>query len=260
MKIECKCNCEHTSIVDSPIGELTITATVSELKTLAFDSRTNSGPCIGISESRPLAIRNLCTCYPNYYESNGRRKNANNANTVCSCLLVLFNTEDELNEYFAGKRSQFSIPLSTEVTGNDKPINYGSKTPQAGSTAFQRQVWNCLYSIPYGTTMSYAEVASKINHENAFRAVGNANNRNPIPLIIPCHRVVKKSKNVVENDDYSSQRKKPRLVSNPDHNDSCLGGFGGGIWRKKWLLDHEQFYCEKLNSTHKNVKITKSIC
>ncbi len=102
----------------------------------------------------------------------------------------------QLDEYFKGRRKKFSVPLV--LIGTD----------------FQKAVWRQLKKIPFGQTASYGDVARAIGRPRAFRAVGNANNKNPIPLIIPCHRVI--------------------------GSDGKLVGFGGGIWRKRWLLDHEK--------------------
>jgi methylated-DNA-[protein]-cysteine S-methyltransferase len=102
----------------------------------------------------------------------------------------------QLDEYFKGRRQKFSSPLLLE------------------GTDFQKAVWRQLQKIPFGQTASYGDVARAVGSPRAFRAVGNANNKNPIPLIIPCHRVI--------------------------GSDGKLVGFGGGIWRKEWLLDHEK--------------------
>lgn len=102
----------------------------------------------------------------------------------------------QLDEYFKGKRQEFSVPLL--LTG----------------TEFQKAVWQQLQKIPFGETTSYGDVARAIGRPHAFRAVGNANNKNAIPIIIPCHRVI--------------------------GSDGKLVGFGSGIWRKQWLLDHEK--------------------
>ena len=102
----------------------------------------------------------------------------------------------QLTEYFKGRRQKFSIPLVLE------------------GTDFQKAVWRQLQKIPFGQTASYGDIARAVSSPRAFRAVGNANNKNPIPLIIPCHRVI--------------------------GSDGKLVGFGGGIWRKEWLLEHEQ--------------------
>ncbi|MFW5886003.1 MAG: methylated-DNA--[protein]-cysteine S-methyltransferase [Halanaerobium sp.] len=106
---------------------------------------------------------------------------------------------EQLKEYFEGARKEFKLPLRIE------------------GTDFQKSVWRQLREIPYGNTFSYKEVAEAIGNNKAYRAVGNANNKNSIPIIIPCHRVT---------------------ASNGE-----IGGYGAGIWRKKWLLEHESKNC-----------------
>ena len=81
-------------------------------------------------------------------------------------------------------------------------------------TEFQRKVWQALRRIPPGRTVSYSELARAVGFPSAVRAVGTANGRNPVPIVIPCHRVVR--------------------------SDGSLGGYGGGLDRKRWLLDHER--------------------
>lgn len=105
-------------------------------------------------------------------------------------------TITQIGEYFDGSRRQFDLSL----------ILHG--------TEFQEKVWRQLLEIPYGATMSYEQMAQAIGRPGAQRAVGTANGRNPMAVIIPCHRVVR--------------------------NDGTLGGYGGGLWRKQLLLDHEQ--------------------
>ncbi|MFZ9041721.1 MAG: methylated-DNA--[protein]-cysteine S-methyltransferase [Ilumatobacteraceae bacterium] len=102
----------------------------------------------------------------------------------------------QLDEYFAGFRTEFDLPL--DPTG----------------TAFQREVWAVLRTVPYGETISYGEQASRLGDRNKSRAVGAANGRNPIPIVVPCHRVV--------------------------GSDGRLTGFAGGLAAKAWLLDHER--------------------
>lgn len=109
---------------------------------------------------------------------------------------VLAAAKKQLDEYFEGERKEFKLPLRIE------------------GTDFQKSVWRQLREIPYGDTFSYQEVAEAIGNNKAYRAVGNANNRNSIPVIIPCHRVTASS--------------------------GKIGGYGAGIWRKKWLLEHEK--------------------
>jgi len=86
----------------------------------------------------------------------------------------------ELNEYFTGERTSFSIPLSPE------------------GTPFQKQIWKELQSIPYGKTCSYQDIANQIQKPNSCRAVGMANGKNPIPIIIPCHRIIGKNGKLVD--------------------------------------------------------------
>src|SRR6185295_1897261 len=104
----------------------------------------------------------------------------------------------QLEEYFEGKRKIFSVNI--EQKGTD----------------FQKLVWKKLEEIPYGKTVSYLDIAKKAGDEKSVRAVGNANGKNNIPVIIPCHRVI-------------------------GTNDSLIG-YSGGLWRKQWLLDHEKKY------------------
>lgn len=105
-------------------------------------------------------------------------------------------TRKQLDSYFAGKRKSFDVPLA------------------AKGTAFQTRVWHALTKIPYGETVSYGAIAAGIGSPKAVRAVGAANGRNPIPIIIPCHRVIGAN--------------------------GSLTGFGGGMARKELLLDLER--------------------
>ncbi|MBL8744806.1 MAG: methylated-DNA--[protein]-cysteine S-methyltransferase [Phycisphaerae bacterium] len=104
-------------------------------------------------------------------------------------------TRSELGEYFAGKRHEFTVPLDLR------------------GTAFQRRVWHLLQSIEFGQTRSYVDLARRLGDENATRAVGGANGKNRVAIIVPCHRVIAA--------------------------DRTLGGYGGGLERKQWLLEHE---------------------
>ena len=102
----------------------------------------------------------------------------------------------QLGEYFAGTRTEFDLPLD----------------PQG--TPFQQEVWQVLRGIPFGTTISYGQQAAALGDPNKARAVGAANGRNPISIIVPCHRVVATS--------------------------GALTGFAGGLSAKAWLLEHER--------------------
>lgn len=108
---------------------------------------------------------------------------------------ILAEAERQLAAYFAGKLKTFDLPLA--LTG----------------TPFQCEVWTALQEIPFGKTCSYGELAERIGRADAVRAVGAANGQNPIPIVIPCHRVIGK--------------------------DGSLTGFGGGLRMKAWLLKHE---------------------
>jgi methylated-DNA-[protein]-cysteine S-methyltransferase len=102
----------------------------------------------------------------------------------------------QLRQYFAGERIRFELPLS--------PVG----------TPFQLRVWAELREIPYGRTTAYGQIATDLGQPTASRAVGLANGRNPVAVIVPCHRVI--------------------------GSDGSLTGFGGGLDRKRWLLEHER--------------------
>ncbi|GFZ83282.1 methylated-DNA--protein-cysteine methyltransferase [Aquaticitalea lipolytica] len=104
----------------------------------------------------------------------------------------------QLNEYFAGDRTLFDLKLNPE------------------GTTFQKQVWNALQTIPYGKTLSYLELSKQLGDVKAIRAVANANGKNPLWIIVPCHRVI--------------------------GSDGSLTGYAGGLHRKQWLLEHESPY------------------
>jgi methylated-DNA-[protein]-cysteine S-methyltransferase len=103
---------------------------------------------------------------------------------------------EQLRAYFAGELTCFDLTLET------------------GGTPFQRRVWDALQKIPYGTTTTYGALAAEIGQPRAVRAVGAANGRNPISIVVPCHRLVGA--------------------------DGSLTGYGGGLERKRWLLEHER--------------------
>jgi methylated-DNA-[protein]-cysteine S-methyltransferase len=103
--------------------------------------------------------------------------------------------QGQLKEYFLGQRKIFDLPLKMEATN------------------FQKAVWQALLTIPYGQTRSYRDIAEQVGSPKACRAVGASNKANPLPIIIPCHRVIEKS--------------------------GSLGGFALGVTIKSWLLRHE---------------------
>ena len=109
---------------------------------------------------------------------------------------LLMQLEIELNEYFAKKRKNFTIPLSPD------------------GTSFQKAVWETLSAIPYASKISYAAEAEIFGNSKAVRAVANANGKNPISILIPCHRVISSN--------------------------GTIGGYSGGLWRKEFLLSLEE--------------------
>jgi len=108
---------------------------------------------------------------------------------------VLQNCITQLDEYFSGTRKEFELHLNIKAT------------------KFQEKVWRALLHIPFGKTRSYLEQAKALGDVKAIRAVASANGKNPIAIIIPCHRII--------------------------GSDGSLTGYAGGVWRKKWLLEHE---------------------
>jgi methylated-DNA-[protein]-cysteine S-methyltransferase len=106
-----------------------------------------------------------------------------------------------------GISSRIRAYLSGDLTAVDRIA------VETGGTPFQQRVWHALRAIGAGRTMSYAALARTIGHPTAVRAVGSANGRNPISIVVPCHRLIGA--------------------------DGALTGYGGGLWRKRWLLDHE---------------------
>ncbi|MBS4535743.1 methylated-DNA--[Clostridium sp. D2Q-14] len=109
---------------------------------------------------------------------------------------ILLEAKEQLEEYFCGKRKKFNIPI------------------KMSGTEFQKKVWNKLIEIPYGELATYGEIAKEIGNKNASRAVGSANNKNKIPIVIPCHRIIGSNGKLI--------------------------GYDGGLWRKKWLIEHER--------------------
>jgi methylated-DNA-[protein]-cysteine S-methyltransferase len=108
---------------------------------------------------------------------------------------ILQEAVSQLNDYFDGKRTDFTFKLNPS------------------GTDFQQKVWRGLLEIPFGKTMSYLELSKKLGDAKAIRAVASANGKNPLWIVVPCHRVI--------------------------GTDGSLTGYAGGLWRKKWLLEHE---------------------
>ncbi len=154
-----------TTIVDSPIGPLQLSAEDGVLTHVFMDAQRHA-PGASISQA-------------------WREDRAALAGVV-----------SQLDAYFAGELTEFALSLRPE------------------GTPFQRAVWAALQTVPYGETCSYGAIAAQVGHPNASRAVGQANGRNPIAIIIPCHRVIGSA--------------------------GSLTGYGGGLDRKQWLLAHER--------------------
>ena len=162
-----------STIVDSPLGPLTLMASPQGLRSVGWE-----GEAVGVvsdgesplSGSVPVADRSSAT-------------------------EILRAAATQFEEYFRGLRTTFDLPLAP--TG----------------TPFQRAAWEVLRTIPFGQTMTYGEQAQRLGGANKARAVGAANGRNPLPIIIPCHRVIGA--------------------------DGSLTGFAAGVERKAWLLRHE---------------------
>ena len=120
------------------------------------------------------------------------QENAGTSSLLDTCL-------EQLAAYFNGERTSFTN-LSLVMEG----------------TSFQASVWTAALAIPFGETRTYRELAETIGQPGAARAVGNALNRNPLPILVPCHRVIPAS--------------------------GGIGKYGGGAWRKAWLLEHEKMH------------------
>jgi methylated-DNA-[protein]-cysteine S-methyltransferase len=161
----------HRVQMETPIGLLTIDANEDFVTHIALPTK---------------GAEHLAT-------SRGRRNSGSSGNGQLPALLVA--AMAQLEEYFAGRRQCFDLPL--ELNGTD----------------FQRSVWTELGEIPYGETISYAELAMMVGRPQAYRAVGQANGANPIPIVLPCHRV---------------------LASG-----GGIGGYGGGLTMKRQLLTLE---------------------
>lgn len=109
---------------------------------------------------------------------------------------VLVDAYGQLDEYFKGERQSFTFPFTVD------------------GTLFQKKVWESLQGIPFGQTASYKDIAVSIGNDQAIRAVGSANGKNKLSIVIPCHRII--------------------------GSNGKLTGYAGGLWRKEWLLQHER--------------------
>lgn len=165
----------NSIVIDSPMGKLTIAATASGIVAIGF----------GTKDFNSLATKLKLTL--------------SNTSTP-----LLENCVKQLEEYFAGKRRSFSLPM--HLVG----------------TEFQQKVWHALMSIPYGETISYKEESQRVGNEKAIRAVAQANGANPLPIVIPCHRVINANGN--------------------------LGGYSSGVDKKQFLLNLERTVSQEINN------------
>lgn len=147
-----------TAIIETPVGILELKGDAEGLASVLFKDSEN----VVVSEKIPQELKNSVS---------------------------------QLQEYFEGKRQEFSLTLSPE------------------GTDFQKRVWKQLQAIPFGKTTSYQQMANQLGDPKVIRAAASANGKNPISIIIPCHRVI--------------------------GSDGSLTGYAGGLHRKKWLLEHE---------------------
>jgi methylated-DNA-[protein]-cysteine S-methyltransferase len=178
----------HSTAFNSLVGPLFLAASEKGLVALEFDARLPGQQTIR-PNPRDLRSEN---------EANGKRSgNTSKSASICfeESASALQPYVRELEEYFAGKRREFSFAL--DLCGTD----------------FQVACWRALLKIPYGETRTYADIARAVNRPTGFRAVGMANNRNPIAIVVPCHRVIA--------------------------SDGTLCGYGGGLDIKRKLLELE---------------------
>ncbi len=163
--------CVQSHTFETPLGAMIATAWSGRLRSVEFRNQPSAGA-------------------EDFGELRGQL-----TPTVAALNPVLAETERQLNEYFSGSRSAFTLPLHFE------------------GTPFQRSVWDQLQRIPCGQTRSYVDLARALGSPGGSRAIGQANGRNRLCIIIPCHRVIRAG--------------------------GHLGGYSAGLMRKQWLLDHE---------------------
>jgi O-6-methylguanine DNA methyltransferase len=172
----------HSSTLNTPVGPLFLAASAKGLVALEFDARLPGQQSI---RANPRNLREEKRAFR--FENDPRR-------------LKFY--ADQLEEYFSGARREFTLPL--DLRGTD----------------FQLACWRALLAIPCGETRTYADLARMIGRPKAFRAVGMANNRNPVAIVVPCHRVIA--------------------------SDGTLCGYGGGLDIKRKLLELEGVLTKEL--------------
>ncbi|MFN6262128.1 MAG: methylated-DNA--[protein]-cysteine S-methyltransferase [Chromatiaceae bacterium] len=175
----------HIAYCLSPLGALEIHASPAGLHAVHFPSVQQDR---SLASARHADLPSVSTAAEPFELLNLQSDNATEP--------LLKEAVNQLRQYFAGERQTFTLPLA------------------AAGTLFQQQVWRQLGQIPFGHTQSYGELAQRLGNKNAMRAVGAANGRNPIAIVVPCHRVIGA--------------------------DGKLTGYAGGLDRKIWLLQHEQ--------------------
>jgi methylated-DNA-[protein]-cysteine S-methyltransferase len=176
----------HCTTMHSTIGPLFLAASDHGLVALEFDARLPGQQSI---RPNPRDVRE------EHLRKGKEKENKNKTFSFENSAQLMQPYVTELEEYFAGKRREFTFPLDPH------------------GTDFQLACWRALLAIPYGETRTYADIARAVGKPSAFRAVGMANNRNPIAIVVPCHRVIA--------------------------SDGTLCGYGGGLDVKRKLLELE---------------------
>jgi len=182
----------HTTILDSTIGPLFLAASEKGLVALEFNARLPGQQSI---RPNPRDLRRETSLESGRESGREIRERVKKGFEFEDAPRLMKAYVSELQEYFAGTRREFSFALDLR------------------GTPFQLACWRALLAIPYGETRSYAAIARAVGKANAFRAVGMANNRNPIAIVVPCHRVIA--------------------------SDGSLCGYGGGLEVKRKLLELE---------------------
>jgi len=181
----------HSTTVTSPVGALFLAASENGLVALEFDRRLPGQQTI---RPNPRDLRGESPGV-RFEECGAEKSSPQRSQRDTEGARVIRQCESELHEYFAGQRREFSFPL--DLRGTD----------------FQLACWRALLAIPFGETRTYADIARAVGRPQGFRAVGMANNRNPVAIVVPCHRVIA--------------------------SDGTLCGYGGGLEIKRKLLELE---------------------
>lgn len=181
----------RTVVVDSPIGSLTLVASERGLQKVLLPGETGAATEPAAAPAGTAGRENSDHAQPA-----GEAGSGEEAGQGQQAEAILADARRQLGEYFAGERRSFDLPL--DLSG----------------TEFQLQAWQALAGVGYGTTAAYGEQAERMGRAGAARAVGRANGANPLPIVLPCHRIVGA--------------------------DGSLTGYGGGLHVKQQLLAHEQ--------------------